>query len=121
MTTLTVGAKCAVMLPQKLVNTQITPAKGMVINRLLDSRSLILVEEIWQFKGLKRAPITEMIKPDGKIKHNSWGWREVPQILEQGDYLVLPAWPHNIMELKQHILDAMIKKSIADFKRLNGF
>lgn len=115
---LNVGSKCAVMLPRKLVNSQLTPAKGLIINKLLDSRSLILVEEVWQFKGLETSPLSEMCTPSGKIRTSNWGWQEVPLLME--DYLVVPAGLENMMNISTLTLENMIKKSIGDFKRIRG-
>jgi hypothetical protein len=110
------------MLPRKFVNQQITPARGMVINRLVDSRSLILVEQVWQFKGLETAPIAEKIFPNtGRIRDTNWGWLEVPNLLEEKEYLILPVQSENMMEPTSIMLTAMIKKSIDDFKDLNSY
>lgn len=119
--TFSVGSKCAVMLPREFLNPQITPAKGMIVNRLVDSRSLVLVEEVWQFKGLNTGPITEMCTTFGTIKSDNWGWREIPELVETGEYLMLPAEPHNLMEPSLTTLEAMIKKSVFDFKSIHGF
>ena len=119
--TFSVGSKCAVMLPRKFLNPQLTPAQGLIINRLIDSRSLILIEEVWQFKGLQTAPLAEMCFSSGSIKRGSWGWREIPELLEKDDYIVLPAGPHNLMEPTTNMLEKMIKKSVVDFKKINGF
>ena len=83
--TFSVGSKCAVMLPREFVNPQLTPAKGLVVNRLIDSRSLILVEEVWQFKGLSSGPLSEMCTTAGAIKSENWGWKELPSMLPEGD------------------------------------
>lgn len=119
--TFSVGSRCAVMLPRKFLNAQVTPAKGLVINRLIDSRSLVLVEEVWQFSGLEHAPLEEMCFPSGRIRQSNWGWYEVPEILEDDDYLVVPAAPHNMMPPSPNTLEVMIRQSIADFKNINGF
>lgn len=119
--TFSIGSKCAVMLPREFLNPQLTPAKGMVINRLVDSRSLILVEEVWQFKGLSTSPVTEMCTSLGSIKSESWGWKEIPEMVPEGDYIMLPALPHNLMEPSYDTVQEMIKKSVEDFKRINGF
>lgn len=116
-----VGSKCALMLPRKLINEQLTPAKGLVINKLVDSRSLILVEEVWQFKGFPSAPLTEKVFSSGSLRHHNWGWQEVPNLFaNEEDYLVLPAQAHNLMDAGAATLEAMIKKSVADFKRINN-
>lgn len=119
--TFSVGSKCAVMLPREFINPQLTPAKGMIVNRLVDSRSLVLVEEVWQFKGFSSSPKQEMCFSDGRIKGESWGWKEIPSLIEDGEYLMLPALPHNLMEPSISVVEAMIKKSIKDFQKLNGF
>lgn len=119
--TFSVGSKCAVMLPREFLNPQLTPAKGLVINRLIDSRSLILVEEVWQFKGLSTSPLSEMCTSFGSIKSESWGWREVPELVDSGDYIMLPAAPHNLMEPTVTTIEAMIRKSVQDFKSIHGF
>ena len=120
--TLAVGSKCALMLPREFINPQSTPATGMIINKLLGSKHLILVEEVWQFKGLNAEEVTtEMCHPNGDIKHNNWGWKEVPYLTQGEEYLIVPALPHNLMKLSSPTLDAMIKKSITDFKKIHGF
>jgi hypothetical protein len=116
-----IGSKCAVMLPREFLNPQITPATGLVINRLVDSRSLVLVEEVWQFKGFVDSPQEEVCFQSGRIKSENWGWREIPEIVAEGDYIMLPAFPHNLMEPNSSVLEAMIKKSIRDFQQLNGY
>lgn len=116
-----VGSRCAVMLPRKFINPQITPAKGLIVNRLLDSRTLVLVEEIWQFKGLQGAPLREMCMSSGRIRHARWGWQEVPEIIEEEEYIILPAMPHNLIEPSAPMIEKMIKKSIVDFKSVHGF
>lgn len=119
--TFSVGSKCAVMLPREFLNPQVTPAKGLVVNRLVDSRSLILVEEVWQFKGLSTGPISEMCTSFGSIKSENWGWKEIPELVEKGEYLMLPAEPHNLMEPNVGTIEAMIRKSVQDFKSIHGF
>jgi len=109
------------MLPRAFVNPQLTPAKGMVVNRLIDSRSLILVEEVWQFKGLTTSPTAEMCTAFGSIRSDNWGWKEVPELVDEGEYIMLPAFPHNLMEPSHEAVQAMIKKSVEDFKRIHGF
>jgi len=119
--TFSVGSRCAVMLPRKFINPQLTPAKGLVINRLLGSKHLILVEEVWQFKGLQHSPLEEMCMPSGRIRSNNWGWREVPELLDNDEYIIVPAEPHNLMEITSASLESMIKKSVVDFKKVHGF
>jgi hypothetical protein len=115
-----VGSKCAIMLPRELINEQLTPARGMVINRLVGNRSLILVEEVWQFKGFPESTLSEMCFPKtGRIRDSKWGWAEVPSFLEEEDYLIVPAEPVNMMVPSEKIFTAMIKRSIQDFKEIN--
>lgn len=103
MATPDIGSKCVVLLPQKFVNPQITPAKGLVVNKLPDKRRIILIEEVWQISK----------------SFTQWGWEEVPKILkEDRKSLAIPAPPENVAEPKLFILEAMIKRSIADFKRI---
>jgi len=117
-----IGSRCALMLPRKFANQQVTPAKGLIINRLVDSSSLVLVEEVWQFKGLEDAPLEEKCFPrTGRIKSEKWGWLEVPSFMDPEDYLILPVQPVNMMEPHPFTLEAMIKKSIEDFVQLNKF
>lgn len=118
--TFCIGNRCAVMLPRKFINPQVTPAKGLIINTLLDGSCLILVEEVWQFKGLKTSPLSEMCLPSGRIRQANWGWQEVPSLVKDDDYLMLPAQKHNLMEISGNILDKMIEKSIIDFRDLNS-
>jgi len=116
-----IGSKCAVMLPRKYLNLYLTPAKGLIINRLVDRRSLVLVEEVWQFKGLSHAPLAELCFSRGGIKQVNWGWQELPQLMSEDEYLIVPAHPHNLMEPEEAVLDAMVRKSIQDFQKINGF
>ena len=119
---LNVGSKCALMLPRDFINPQLTPAKGMVINKLVDSRHLVLVEEVWQFKGVTpQKPTKEMCFSTGDIKHSNWGWKEIPELVEDDSYIILPTFPHNLMEPKIDTIEAMIKRSIRDFKSVHGF
>lgn len=116
-----VGSKCAIMLPRLMINSQLTPAKGMVINRLVGNRSLVLVEEVWQFKGFPNAELTEMCFPKtGRIKYSQWGWEEVPSFMEEEEYLIVPTQPTNMMIASETMFTAMIKKSIQDFKVINS-
>jgi hypothetical protein len=109
------------MLPREFINEQLTPAKGMVINRLVGNRSLILVEEVWQFDGLPDATLSEMCFPKtARIRDSRWGWAEVPSFMPQEDYLIVPAAPTNIMMPSEPMFTAMIKKSIQDFKEINS-
>lgn len=117
--TLTVGTKCALMLPREFISPQLTPAKGLIINKLLDSRALVLVEEVWNFKGFSDAPLKEMCTSSGGLRQESWGWSEIPSIIDD-EYIIVPAWPHNLMQPKVDILEKMITKSVADFKSING-
>lgn len=116
-----VGLKCALMLPKKFINPQRTPARGLVINRLVDRKSLILVEEIWQFMGPRQAPLTEMCFSSGRIRQANWGWQEVPELVEGDKYIIVPAQPHNLMEPTTAMVEAMICRSIRDFQEINGF
>jgi hypothetical protein len=117
-----IGTRCAVMLPRKFVNQQVTPATGLIINRLVDSTSLVLVEEVWQFKGLETDPLEDKCFPStGRIKSEKWGWLEVPSFMEQEEYLILPVQPTSMMEPHPFTLEAMIKKSIEDFTHLNKY
>lgn len=119
--TFSIGSKCAIMLPREIMNEQLTPAKGMVINRLVGNGSLILVEEVWQFKGLSDAPLTEMCFPKtGRIRTSQWGWLEVPSFMEESEYLIVPASPNHMMVPSQDMFTAMIKKSIQDFKEIKS-
>jgi len=89
---------------------------------MLGSKTLILVEEVWQFKGLDGASLNEKCMPSGRIRRNNWGWHVVPELMESvEEYLVVPAEPLNLMKINEPTLEAMIKKSIADFQRINGF
>lgn len=116
-----IGSKCAIMLPREFINVQLTPAKGMVINRLVGNRSLILVEEVWQFDGFPDATLSEMCFPKtGRIRDSRWGWAEVPTFLANEDYLIVPAEPTNMMAPSESTFTAMIKKSIQDFKEINN-
>lgn len=116
-----VGSKCAVMLPRELINEQVTPAKGMVINRLVGDRSLILVEEVWQFKGIPEPTLGDMFSIKmGRVRDTLWGWEEVPRFRNLEDYLIIPAQLHNMMNQSADIFTAMIKKSIQDFKSINN-
>lgn len=117
---LNVGMQCAVMLPRKFINPQLTPAKGIIVNKLINRKVLILIEEIWQFKGWREAPLGEQCLPSGKIRGDYWGWQEIPNIIKDKDYLVVPAQPHNIMKINYATLDKMIEKSILDFKQVHG-
>ena len=119
--TFSVGSKCAVMLPREFLNPQLTPAKGLIVNRLVDSRSLILVEEVWQFKGLTSSPVSEMVTSFGSIKSENWGWKEIPELVDDGEYIMLPAETHNLMEPNLGTFEAMIRKSVQDFKKIHGF
>ncbi len=116
-----VGSKCALMLPKEFINPQRTPARGLVINRLVDRKSLILVEEVWQFTGLHRAPLKEMCFSSGRIRQVNWGWQEVPELILGGEYIIIPARPHNVMEPTAATVEAMIRRSIRDFQEINGF
>lgn len=119
--TFSIGSKCAIMLPRELMNEQLTPAKGMIINRLVGDGSLILVEEVWQFKGFPDAPLTEMCFPKtGRIKNSQWGWLEVPSFMEKSKYLIVPASRTHMMLPSQEMFTAMIKKSIQDFKDIKN-
>jgi len=117
----TVGDKCAVMLPKDFINSQLTPAKGLIVNKFIDSRSLVLVEEVWQFKGFPDAALSEKIFPSGRIRSNSWGWLEVPNLVEkENDYLVVKAYPDNLMLPTTEALEALVKRSISSFKTIYG-
>jgi len=117
-----IGSECAVMLPRELMNPQVTPALGMVINHLLDDSSLILVEEVWQFKGLEYSPLSEMCTSSGRVRQVNWGWQEMPKVFKENNkYLVVPAKHHNVMKPSVKTLEVMVKKSIQDFKALRGF
>jgi hypothetical protein len=114
--TLGSGSKCAVLLPQKIVNAQITPAKGLIINRSLSMKSVVLIEEVWQFKGLETSPLSEMCLSPGKIREANWGWQEIPAILNKiNEYLLVEVFAHDIFPLTPSVLDEMISKSIAEF------
>lgn len=120
--TFSVGSRCALMLPRKLINQQLTPAKGIIINRLVDNRSLVLIEEVWQFKGLATSPIEDKIpKVANNIKSHNWGWVEVPNVIVKKDYLVLPVQTVNMMNTDNNTLKAMVSMSIKDFTELNKF
>lgn len=121
MVTLSVGKKCAVMLPKEFINPQKTPATGLIINQLVDSKRLVLIEEVWQFKGFPIEKLSEMCFPSGRIKHNNWGWKAIPSMVAPGKYIIIPVPLSNLMEPNSHILNALIKESIADFKRIYGF
>ena len=119
--TFSVGSKCAVMLPRKFLNPQLTPAKGLIVNHLVDSRSLVLIEEVWQFNGFSDAPLSEMCMSTGRVRSNCWGWQEIPKVLDDDEYIILPVNSHNLMEPSISMVEAMIRKSVADFKRVHGF
>lgn len=121
MPTLDIGSKCAVLLPEKFINPHLTPAKGLIINQLVDRKSLILIEEVWQFKGLTNSPLNEMCTSVGSIKSDRWGWLELPHIIKDDEYIVLPAKPENVMYLTELIMEEMIKKAVESFKKINGF
>jgi hypothetical protein len=115
-----VGSKCAVMLPREFINEQVTPAKGLIIERTKSYKTLILVEEIWQFKGLEFAPIEEKFSMStGRIKDHNWGWQEVPSILPEDEMLIVPALIENLMSPTIDTLEKMITTSVADFKAIN--
>lgn len=119
--TFSIGSKCAIMLPREVMNEQLTPAKGMVINKLVGNGSLVLVEEVWQFKGFSDAPLTEMCFPKtGRIKTTQWGWLEIPAVMAQDEYLIVPATPDNMMIPSHDMFTAMIKRSIQDFKEIKN-
>jgi len=109
------------MLPRKFLNPQMTPATGLIINKMVDKSSLVLIEEVWQFHGFPDVSLTEMCFPSGNIKQMNWGWQELPSLINPDEYLVIPAKPHNLMKPGSVTLNAMIQKSIMDFKELNGF
>lgn len=116
-----VGSKCGIMLPRELINQQVTPAKGLIVNRLIGNKSLVLVEEVWKFKGFPDSPLEEKCFPrTGRIKDSMWGWEEMPTFLKKDDYLIVPAEPENMMMPTETMFTAMIKKSIQDFKTLNS-
>ena len=83
--TLDVGSKCAILLPQRFISPYVSPAKGLILNRLMGSKSLVLVEEVWQILGLKvgqDVPYEEVCFPEEKrIRHSAWGWQEIPELL----------------------------------------
>lgn len=119
-----VGSKCAVILPQKFINPHLTPAKGIIVNRLIDSRSLILVEEVWQVLGLKIGDSFDFEETcfleDRRIRHNKWGWQEVPQIIKDpAEYLLVEVLPTEINPISEVVLDGMIRRCINDFFEVN--
>jgi hypothetical protein len=119
--TFSIGSKCALMLQRKIINKHLTPAKGLILNKLLGSRSLVLVEEVWQFKGLTNAPLQSMCYDNGSIKHHRWGWAEVPSLLEDNDYLILTMPDEKLSQINSTVLESMIKKSVTDFREINDF
>jgi hypothetical protein len=119
--TLGIGSKCAFILPQNFINPHITPAQGLIINRFINTKSLILVEEVWQFKGLF-SDKKEAITPSGNIRASKWGWQSIPEITKKSDeYLMVEVLPHNIMVPSQSTLDAIINKAIEDFFKLEKY
>jgi hypothetical protein len=117
--TLSVGSKCAFVLPQKFVNPHITPAIGLIINRFVNMKSLVLVEEVWQFKGLPEDSNLGVLSP-GKIRSNSWGWQAIPQITKKADeYLMVELLPESIMVPSKKTLDDIIAEAVADFFRVS--
>lgn len=120
MVTPPIGSKCALMLPKKFINPQRTPARGLVINLLVDRKALVLIEEIWQFTGPQRAPLAEMCFPSGHIRQINWGWQEVPEVVERDTYIIVPAQPHNLMKPTAAAIELMIGHSIRDFQEING-
>ncbi len=118
--TLSVGSKCALMLPQKFVNPHLTPAVGLIINRFVNTKSLVLVEEVWQFKGLAEDIENLGITKSGKIKSSSWGWQAIPEITKkENEYLMIEVLPSNIINPSNKVLDHIIQKAIEDFFRVN--
>ena len=112
-----IGKRCAVLLPKNFVNEQCTPSTGIVINRTLSRVAIILIEEVWQFNGLPNARLEDKIDLCGSLRYHSWGWIEVPKIKETS--LVVEVQPEFIKEAKSHVLDGMIKQSVAEFKMIN--
>src|SRR6188508_2479762 len=99
--TLDVGSKCAILLPQRFISPYVSPAKGLILNRLMGSKSLVLVEEVWQILGLKvgqDVPYEEVCFPEEKrIRHSAWGWQEIPELLnDPQDYLLVEVFPRSI-------------------------
>jgi hypothetical protein len=119
-----IGSKCALLLPREIVNPQITPAKGLIINKLLDRTSLVLIEEVWQFKGLPDQPMKDMCTSYHSIRNIAWDWIPLPQLLEEfDDYLIVPAKDKYLKAPTVDVLEKMITKTINDFfevKRSNG-
>ena len=109
------------MLPKKFINPHRTPARGLIINRLIDRKSLVLIEEVWQFKGLHHSPLTEMCFSSGRIKQVNWGWQEVPELIAKDKYLIIPAQPYNLVEPTYTALETLVRRSIQDFQEVNGF
>lgn len=115
---LDIGSKCAFILPQKFINPHITPATGLIINRFVNLKSLVLVEEVWQFKGLMESPRQGMINSH-RLKSTSWGWQAIPEIVKkENDYIMVELMPESIMVPSQKILDDIISKAIEDFFRI---
>ncbi len=118
--TLSVGSKCALMLPQKFINPHLTPAIGLIINRFVNTKSLVLVEEVWQFKGLFEDAQNQGVLSSGKIKSSSWGWQAIPEIVKkENEYLMIEVLPSSIMPPSEKVLDNIIQKAIEDFFVLN--
>ncbi len=119
MLTMSVGSKCAFVLPQKFINPHITPAIGLIINRFINTKSLVLVEEVWQFKGLKE-DIKMGVFSSGRIKSNHWGWQAIPEITKDAnEYMLVELFPDSIMVPSKNVLDSIISKAVEDFFRVN--
>lgn len=121
MVVLDIGSKCAVILPERFINPHITPAKGLILNQLIDKKSLVLIEEVWQFKGLTSSPLDEMCFSTGTIKSKNWGWIELPHIIKDKEYMILPTKQTEVMSLTDNIMEEMIKLAVISFKKINGF
>lgn len=123
MLTLDIGSKCSALLPQKIINPQITPAKGLIINHLLGSKLLVLVEEVWQFLDVgwgEEFPLEKAVFISGKrIRSDKWGWKTIPELTGKPDeYFLVELFPRSVYSTKQEILDEMIHASINDFLQM---
>lgn len=111
---LDIGSKCSVLLPEKFINPHKTPAKGMVINKLLGLKCLVLLEEVWQFNGL--------IPTEDDIL--SWGWEPVPRLLKdhkKKTHLLFSEDSTKVYSIGTDILGNLIQASVISFKEVNGF
>lgn len=115
--TASVGQKCAVLLPNNFFNAHTTPSMGLLIKRTLSREVIILVEEVWQFQGLETDDLSSKVTITGAIRHNNWGWVELPRVTDENMFIKVE--PNLVKEVTPHILEYMIHESVVDFKRIN--